>query len=274
MDPDRYRANQPTSHSVDSLANLPLPPPTRYGSKPKANKPKWWVGVVILVVVSLGLIVWAVAGHYTHQAIRQGVAKRQAVTKAAPATPPAASIPTSSHTAAAYAATFNYPTSWTVVDSGSAPLTVTSPVISLTSATGQTTMGQVVMTLAKQATIPSAFSSSSVAVLASQKIAFTQPAPTQAADTYLSFVQYPATTTKGGLDGIYVSGNYGYQQDQVIPSSNIAQVNPLVYFTFYACSSSICPLTSRLPLTISSTEWNDRAFSAPIQLVIKSFTFN
>ena len=128
--------------------------------------------------------------------------------------------------------------------------------------------------MAQKGYVPKAFSSGSVAVLSSQKIAFDSPTTQQAADTYISFVQYPTTNIKGGLDGIYVTGNYGYQKYQNIPSTNIASIDPFVDVTFYSCANSSCPTTSRQPLTISARDWSDSSFSSPILLILKSFSFD
>lgn len=274
MDPERFRVKQQLNDLPSApLDDLPPPPPPSYGVPKKAKKSKWWVWVVLLIVIVLGLGAWAYKSYKTPT--KKAIATKQATIQTKPAAPiPAApSIPTSSHTSSAYGLTFNYPTSWSVVDSGSAPLLVTSPVISLTSDSGQLVNAEVMMTISKPNLLPPGFTSSSVAVLASQKIAYTKPAPTQAADTYLSFVQYPATNIRGGLDGIYVSGNYGYQMDQVIPAANIDQINPTIYFSFYACASSTCPISTRQLMTISINEWNLASFKEPILLILKSLYF-
>jgi hypothetical protein len=275
MDPERFRNKQP----INNLRTTPLdvlspPPPPHYGTPKKIKKSKWWVGVVLLVIVVLGLGVWAYMS-YKHSVKKVAVARSVAVKpKSAASTSVAPTIPSTSQTSPAYGLTFSYPTSWTVINSGSAPMLVTSPVIKLISDTGQTVSGQIVMTVSKAGLLPAGFTSSSVAVLTSQKIAYTQPSPVQAAATYVSFVQYPATNISGGLDGIYVSGNYGYQKYQVIPVSNINQTSPLVDFSFYSCAGSTCPLSTRRPLTVSINEWNSASFKDPIMLILKSFSFS
>jgi len=276
MDPERFRVTQqinklPPNNPLNDLT--PVPPVNNYGPPKKAKKSKWWVWVVLLVVIILGLGAWVYIGHKTPA--KKTLATNTVVKKtkiALPSkTPP--SIPTSSHTSSSYGLTFSYPTSWSVVDSGSAPLLTTSPAMNLISDNGQTVLGQIVLTISQPNLLPAGFTSSSVAVLTSQKIAYSKPGATQAADTYLSFVQYPSTNIIGGLNGIYVSGNYGYQKDQVIPASNINQVNPLIYFSFYSCANSSCPLSSRQPLTISSSEWSKLSFKDPLLLIIKSLSF-
>ncbi|MGH7234099.1 MAG: hypothetical protein ACREF7_01495, partial [Candidatus Saccharimonadales bacterium] len=158
-------------------------------------------------------------------------------------------------------------------DSGSAPLNVTSPPLQLKAANNANVLGQVVLTLANKGSLPAAYGTQSIAVLNSQKITYSQPSTTQAAASYISFVQYPTTVTAGGMDAIFLSGNYGYLKDQSIPASDLATVDPLVYVSFYSCASSQCPLTSRQALSVASTDWSEGSFSAPIMLMFNSFTF-
>jgi hypothetical protein len=105
------------------------------------------------------------------------------------------------------------------------------------------------------------------------KISFTSPSTVQAAQAYVSFVQYPTTSTVGGLNAIYLTGNYGYQKYQSSPGSDIAAIDPLAYLSFYSCASQQCPVATRKPLTIASTDWNNPSFSTPLMNIFKSFDF-
>ena len=278
MDPDRFRVNRERS-AADRVSALPPAPPTRYQQEQKAPKKsnKWlWLvlAVVVVLVLGGGTAYVMLKSKTTKPKSGSSLIKKAVASKPTNVQPTAPVIPTNSHTSAAYGATFNYPSSWTVVDSGSAPLTVTSPVMNLISANGQTVLGQIVLTMANMGYLPTAFGPQSVAVLGSQKIVFSNASTAQAADTYISFVQYPATTIRGGLDGIYVSGNYGYQKFQNIPASNITTVNPFIAVTFLACASPSCPTTTRQPLTIAASDWSNQSFSAPILVMLKSFSFD
>lgn len=182
-------------------------------------------------------------------------------------------VPTQPYTSSDFNLSFNYPDGWTVIDSGTGPMTVTSPSLQLTSAAGQTVSGLITMTIQKQGQLPASFSAGTVlAVLNSQRIAYTQPTADQTSQTYLSFVQYASTNIKGGLDAIYVTGNDGYEKGQIIPPSDIASIDPLVTVTFTKCGNTTC--TSNLtPLTIASTSWDKSAFQAPLLTMLASLTF-
>lgn len=180
--------------------------------------------------------------------------------------------PSTNYVSSNFNLSVNYPKSWKLNDQTSA-LTITSPVTTLTNDQGKDVSSKILVSVFNQGQIPSAFGTSgSVAVLNSVIVPYSNPAGDQAAQTYVSFVQYPSTTVLGGLDAIYVTGNDGYQKDQTIPNSDITGIDPLVIFSFLGCNDSACTTTS--PLTISSTVWSKTAFSTLITDIIKSFVFD
>lgn len=275
MDPDRFKINRDRL-----MAEKPTGPPfSAYQHKNQPTKhsnKKLVISLIVLVALVIGGGVY-LKYHAKSTKAKADVAQHQKVknNKTTKTTPTAVSkIATASYAAASYGATFNYPTSWLVVNNTGSPLLVMSPTMNLVAADGKSVLGVVEMTLAQTGYLPPAFGTQSVAVLTSQKVNFASPSTTQAAATYISFIQYPSTTTVGGLDGIYVSGNYGYQKYQIIPSSNITSVNPFIDFSFLSCANPLCSVATRQPLTISSREWSNSSFVAPILLMIKSFSFD
>lgn len=267
--PDDSEASTPTRVDVFRSALSPVPQ-----KHPKKR----------LLVISLTIIVLVVAigfgGHWllsgghkstpTYKAPAQTVANTAKSPSGGKATSTAG---TNSYTAADFNLSFNYPDGWTVFNNGSGPMTVTSPTMLLTSATGQKVNGLVTMTIQQQGQLPAAFSAgTALAVLNSQLIPYKNPSSAQTSQTYLSFVQYSSTTTKGGLDAIYVTGNYGYQKDGIIPSSNIASINPLVTISFTKCGNTKCT-ASLTSLTIASTAWSNKTFQTPIKNMLASLDF-
>lgn len=171
--------------------------------------------------------------------------------------------------------TFSYPSNWTVTEDDTANvITAQSPPTTLTPAAGPSVTGEVSMTINQQTpSLPMFTAGNAVAVLASQKINYANPASTQRAQTYVSFLQYAATTMRGALDGVYVTGNSGYQQDQAIPEVDIAAVSPLVRVTFTQCANANCT-GSMSPLSIAATSWSNAALSGPILTMLESLVFN
>jgi hypothetical protein len=256
---ERPKAAAPPLDWEPSLG-LGLPVPKQFGRYATL------VVVAIVVVIALGF------GIYKHFSDHKAspVVSTQSATAKAHTTNQATTIPTRSYTAADFNLSFNYPTDWDIVNNGTGPVTVTSPGMPLTSATGQSVTGKITMTIQAQGQIPASFmAGTALAVLNSQEITYTNPSTTQNMKTYLSFVQYSSTNTKGGLDGIYVTGNDGYQKDQVIPSTDVGAIDPLITITFTQCGNSLC--TENLtPLTVASTSWSKTSFQAPVLNMLRS----
>ena len=279
MDPDRFRKTIPVTH-VPPHAEEPLQPlPHSFSHHQKKKKGSKGViyGVIIVLLVAAAGIAAALLLIYKPAKKPAVNSSNAAVSQNAPAqstTNNQPAVATSSYTSVNYGVTFNYPKDWIVTDSGNAPLSVSSPSENLTAANGSSVLGQIIFTIAPKGSLPQAFGNSSVAVISSQKINYTQPSSSQRAQTYLTFVQYPATTTKGGLDAIFITGNLGYTKDQTIPPSDISAVDPLVSVTFVSCSSDSCPPASRKPMTVASSQWQNQSFSAPILAILTSLSFS
>jgi hypothetical protein len=240
--------------------------------KPKSHKATRITGSIVLVLLLAGAG-FAAYWHFTTatpKAKSNPVAVHQAQSEADSAANQ--QVPTKTYASTNFQVTINYPEAWTIADTAT-DLAITSPMMQLTDATGAAVNGKIVMNMVPKGTLPAAFGTGATAVLNSVKVNYTQPTPTQRASTYLTFAQYAATTTTGALDGIYVTGNYGYQKDQNIPSTDIMNVDPLITVTFQKCADATCT-AGLTALSIKSTDWNDATFSAPIKTLLTSLAFN
>ncbi len=168
--------------------------------------------------------------------------------------------------------TMNYPNSWVISDTPTM-LQLNSPITSIVDENNHMVQGKIIISVSPQGKFPVNLGSQpATAVLNSQLISYSTPTPAQDAQTYLSFLQYSSTNTVGGLDGVYVTGNYGYLKGQNIPQTNLANISPLVIITFQKCSDQKCSNLSNL--TISAKDWSNIKFSTPIINIIKSFQFS
>lgn len=168
----------------------------------------------------------------------------------------------------------DYPTDWEVADAGGGKMTITSPVLQLKSAQGRTTKGEIILSIYQKGQNLTAFDAgNAVAVLDSEKLTYTKPSQNQRGSTYISFLRYAKTTLSGALDGVYITGNNGYQKDQNIPKTDIAGVDPQISITFTQCSDGTCSTTPR-PLSIASSSWDDAQLSTPIKKMLSSLTIN
>lgn len=165
---------------------------------------------------------------------------------------------------------FDYPDDWTVKEAAGL-ITATSPTTTLTDAAGQQVSGQIVFAVRAKGQVPAEFGSgNAVAVLASQKIAYSQPTDVQRANTYISFVRY-ANSPPASLDAVYVTGDFGYKVGQAVPKTDIAKADPLVNLTFKQCADASCS-GDTTPLALSSAAWENDDFSDPLASMLKSLS--
>lgn len=238
--------------------------------KPKKLWPRivGWTLLVVVVIAGIGGGVYWVEHHKSQtpkasQTTQHTNSQNQAKISSA----------TKQYNSSNFNLAFNYPTDWNVVDGGNGKLTVTSLAMQLEDANGQSVSGQVVVTIQKESSMDFSMfkDGNAVAVLTSQRVAYANPTPTQRANTYISFLQYAATTVHGALDGVYVTGDFGYQKDQAIPQGDITKIDPVITVTFKQCANTQCTGTVK-PLSVQSTMWDNTNFSGPILKMIESLT--
>lgn len=170
---------------------------------------------------------------------------------------------------------FDYPKDWKVAEGADGGvLTVKSPVLSLKQAGGQTGSGQVVFTVRnKQQALPEFDKGNAVAAIESEKINYTKPSSAQRAATYLSFLTYASSSQTGAIDGVYITGDVGYQKDQAIPKADFVPVDPVISITFVKCSDSTCS-DNGTATGIDATMWKDTKFGVPLKSMLQSLTIN
>lgn len=224
--------------------------------------------LVSLAVVAIAVGAWLIAGSSSGPK-----APTKAQPKIAKVTSLSASAKTTTYNSTDFGFKFSYPVSWKLLDNNKGLLTLTSPLTHLTNAVGKTVNGQVILTVQKQAQLPSGFTAgTNLAVLNSQLITFTAPSQDQSAQTYISYVQYSSTNTKGGLNGIYLTGNYGIGKDEVVTANEVESVTPVMMVTFSQCQNKTCHTLT--PVTLSSAAWQASPAAQIITNLFESLTFD
>jgi hypothetical protein len=171
-----------------------------------------------------------------------------------------------------FALSFKYPSDWTVSDT-TAGLTAMSPKTTLTASDGSQKSAAVVLHIRPQAaSIPEFKAGSATAVLDSKNVTYSAPATGQRGSTYLSYLQYASTTTKGALDSIYITGNFGYKKGQNIPMTDAVKVNPLINVSFVDCTTA-CTATSQA-ISISASSWSSNALDQTVETMLRSLSIN
>ena len=188
--------------------------------------------------------------------------------KAKPITPEK----TLSYNSVASSLNFNYLASWSINDNNNGFIAITSPTSKLTLADGSKISGRVLISIDQQSQVPKTFGNYSLALSNSSLISYTSPTQYQRNQTYLTYVQYPATTIVGGLDAIYVTGDFGYSKGESIPATDMAKLNPLIIISFETCLDTACDKNS--PATVGSDTYNSSLITTDTINVIKSLQLN
>ncbi len=235
-----------------------------YHKKPKRSKHVFLI-LVLLLLITAGAIYWFVIR------AKPAVAPTVSDTNQTASNSNAATPVTKKYDSANFSLSFYTPKDWTVTDvSGSGILTARSPVTKLSTTSSSKTDGQIVMTIRDKTQKLTEFDKGAATAIAdSEKIAYTKPSETQRGSTYISFLNYASTTAKG-IDGIYITGDAGYQKDQDIPSADIAKSDPIINVTFLKCSDSKCAKSEAMTIPVSA--WNDTSFSKPIKTMLQSLS--
>ncbi len=235
--------------------------PTAF-NKPKDKKSRKWLPAVLVLIIAAGGIYWFF--------LRSKPAPVPAKTSQPDQSQAASQISatTKHYTSSNFSLEFDYPSDWTVTDSGGGLLSVKSPSLKLKDSLGQTQPGQIALTMRdKTQKLPEFDKGNSTAVIDSEKISYTKPTSAQRGSTYLSFLNY-ASGGKG-LDGVYVTGDFGYKKDQAIPLVDIQKVDPVISITFFKCPDSKCS-DKPASLTLDSGYWADNNFADPLKKMLQS----
>ena len=235
--------------------------------KPK-GKPKNWG---MIAAIALAVIVIAAAAYLllkpkpaAKTTAKTTTTQQQATAQAAT---PLINATTKSYNSTNFNLSFKYPEDWTVTDAGNGTMTVKSPSLQLKNPLGSTVTGQIELSVRSHGqTLPEFAKGAATATRDSVKIAYTSPTQNQRASTYISFLQYFTTTTKGGLDGVYITGDNGYTKDQDIPAADIGQEDPLISITFLNTVGGA--------MSVADSMWDTTSFATPLTTMLESFSIN
>ncbi len=257
-----FAATTPHAH------NFQAPYKPHHGKKPLV------IGLVIVVIVAAGFGAW-------WQFMRQkpatdNTAQTNNTQSNSPESTPQSKVKitqaTKEFSSTLFNLNFNYPEDWTPTEANN-QITVRSPRLQLPDADGTETNAQIVLAINQKGQNLTLFDAGpAVAVRESQKVAYTKPTSTQRANTYLSFLRYAKTSGAGALDGVYVTGDIGYQKDQEAPKIDLAKSDPLISVTFVKCADQTCAAAQ--PLSVAASLWQDGNFSQPVTKMLTSLAVN
>lgn len=256
---------------LDSYQPEAKPPPLKEPPVgPTYHQPARKKQTIIMTAI-FGLIILSIGGYYAYSKLRGTPAappsNSSTGTRAAEKSSPTLAITTKtkSYTSPNFNLALSYPEDWTVVDDGGGTMTIKSPNLGLKNASGQQVSGQVVLTIRNGAQKMTEFDKgNATAVQESKKVSYNKPTQTQRGSTYLSYLRFAVSAA--GLDGIYITGDNGYQKGQAIPLVDITKVDPKISLTFFDAAGK--------PLTLAETLLAQADFTGPLEAILKSLSIN
>lgn len=184
---------------------------------------------------------------------------------------------TKHRTSTTFGLEFDYPEDWTINEvNGSNQLTARSPRMQLTDPGGKKVNGQIVLTIrAKGQQLAEFNDGSAIAARESEKIDYKQPSSVQRGSTYISFLRYSTTSNTKAMNGIYVTGDNGYQLDQWAPKTDFTSLDPIISITFATCANQDCTGSqSGTLIPVAASIWDNAKFSKPLKDMLASLVVN
>jgi hypothetical protein len=265
---DEQVSSNTAPQSTADYANYQKPQKPKLVNTPNIKKPnvnfKKPLKYLLIIIVVAGLAV-AVYTVFFKAKPAAAPTKTSASQTAGSSSGSSAAVATKHYDSSNFNLGFDYPDTWKVSDAdGSGKLTVTSPTTQFKDTSGQNINGQIVMTIRDKTQKLTEFDKgSATAVKDSEKIAYTKPSQTQRASTYISFLSYASSTSSGGFNGIYITGDNGYKKDQTVPMVDINKVDPVINITF---------LKDGTTASVAISSWNDANFSGPLKAMLQSLS--
>jgi len=172
---------------------------------------------------------------------------------------------------------FDYPSNWSVTPtsgaSGDKTITVSSPAVSITDASGASINGKVVVTIRPSTAGLTEFADTTTATATqdSSQIAYAAPTVAQHQYTYLTFVHFATgSKTPGAFEEVLVTGSQQFHKDDSVTADSFANLDPIIAANFYKCSTSDCSGKGTGLLSITANSWQNDTFVEQVQKIFES----
>ena len=263
-----------TSPSEKEVFTSPETDPDRQAISPKTSqqkhKKKGLIKFVIIIVVLL-LAGGGGAYAYLNNKNTKEAQKNEPVAEVAKQPKATINTETKRYSSTQFSLDFDQPIDWDIKeDTETGLLTATSPNVSIPAPGGGATTGRVALTIkGKDQKLPELDKGNALAILDSEKVAYTKPSSAQRGQTYISFLGYPGSESNELIDGVYITGDFGYQKEQAIPKLDIQKVDPIISLSFTACDG-----TCTKAIGITPEAWAAAEFGGVLKKILQSFTIN
>lgn len=263
---------------------------TGYNPEPprRSHRNAWLLGIAIAIVVLLaaGGIAYLLLGR--HQATP--VADTTNTTPSTPSTdqPLVPDDTQAQGTGTQYVSngkdlnlSFSYPSDWTVTPATNSnpndqAITVTSPLVSVTNAGGQSVTGKVIVSIRPGGTALNELAGDkATAGQASAQIGYTKPTSAQHQYPYLTYLHLAGgADPTSAFEEVMITGSASFPKDQTIPAASLGALDPVISARFYTCSDQACAVANATLLSISNSTWLNTSVCLQTLAIFQSLQIN
>lgn len=278
-----HRYDVPDDVDIENDGSTPDRPITNVvpPKKPRNRRKGVLIGMVALIIVLLIALTAVLLSHRRATAPASKSSSQSAARQKPPTPTTSLASGTSLYTSPAdsFNLSFAYPSNWSVQpasgQSGNT-ITVSSPLVSLTDANGNSVPGKVTLTIrAGGSTMPEIGAN---AVIAQDSVQYAYAAPTAAQHQYfyVSFLHLPAGSSsgKGVFEEVVITGVNSLAKGSTATSDTFGGVDPLVSASFSQCATQTCSGTGASSLSVNAAAWQSDPTLQQLQKLFESFKFN
>ena len=172
---------------------------------------------------------------------------------------------------------FSYPSNWEVSPASGGntddkPITVASPLVSLSSAQDQSVTGKiVVMIRPASASITELASDKATIAQDSIQFAYTKPTSVQHQYPYLTYIHLTGGKNTDSLfEEVIITGVTKFTRGQPLLPESMGTLDPVISAAFYQCTTQACTGSGATPLSITDSIWQSADAFKQVQSLFAS----
>lgn len=172
---------------------------------------------------------------------------------------------------------FSYPSGWTVSpasggNSDDMPITVTSPLVSLSGANDHAVTGKVIVSIRPAAAQLTELASGKASIAQdSVQFAYTKPTSVQHQYPYLTYIHLGGgNNTNAVFEEVIITGVTKFTKGQALFPESMGALDPIISAAFYQCATQACTGSGATPLSISDSIWQSTNVFEQTQAIFAS----
>ncbi len=239
----------------------------------KRKRRKGWL--VFLIILLILAVAGAAAYWYMYvreEAPGQAVQETEREEEVSQPADELEDVPLKEYSSSGFGLTFEFPENWRVQETADGSrLTAVSPAVQFMDTTNKIVTGQITLSIRDKSVELTEFADgNAVAVRESERMSYARPSSNQRGQTYLSFLGFIGSA--GGIDGVYITGDTGYQEGQAVPAADFVPVEPIISLTFQECVDSECTAASEENVSVDPGSWEYNPVLKQAKSILESLT--